>query len=62
MTTISANSKATVTRLVRKEFDSIDFSSEYIHNKADKLIQAASDFGLLELAIELQTDKLIETQ
>ena len=62
MISISENSKTTVARLIRKEFDLIDFSEEYIHNKAGKLIQAASDFGLIALAIELETDKLIETQ
>jgi hypothetical protein len=60
MITISANSKETVSRLIRKEFDLIDFNQEYIYEKADKLINTAQEFGLLELAIELQNDKLTE--
>ena len=59
-TTLSANSKQTVSQLIRNAFDKIDFSMEYIYNKADGLIQTANDLGLHELAEELHNDKLTE--
>lgn len=55
--TIAHNSKETVSKLIRKEFDSIDWSVEYIYGKAEVLIQTAKDFGLNELAEELENDK-----
>lgn len=55
-TTISHNSKETVSRLIRKEFDNIDFSLEYIYNVSERLIQTARDFGLIELAEEMTND------
>lgn len=59
-TTLSANSKATVSQLIRTAFDKIDFSMEYIYNKADKLIRTARELGLNDLADELHNDKLTE--
>lgn len=59
-TTLSANSKETVSQLIRNAFDKIDFSTDYIYNRADELIQAAKDYGLHELAEELHNDKLTE--
>lgn len=57
--TISKGSIKTVSRLIRNEFEKIDWSVEYIYNKADELIQTAIDFNLHELAEELQNDKQV---
>lgn len=55
-TTISHTSKEIVSRLIRQEFESIDWSMEYIYHNAKNLIQTATDFGLTELAEEMQND------
>jgi hypothetical protein len=51
--TISDNSKELVTSLIKKEFHAIDFQWDYIDHKAQMLIKACMDFGLWELANEL---------
>lgn len=61
-TTLSANSKETVSRLIRTAFNNIDFSMEYIYNRADELIKTASELGLNDLVEELHNDKLTELQ
>lgn len=55
-TTIAQNSKETVSRLIRNAFDNVDFSTEFIYGEAKNLIQTANDFGLSELANEMQND------
>lgn len=50
-TTIAHNSKETVSRLIRAEFDKLEF-----WNDAKELIQTARDFGLNELADEMTKD------
>jgi len=59
-TTLSSNSKQTVSQLIRNAFDKVDFSMEYIYNESGKLIQTARDLGLNELAEELENNKQIE--
>lgn len=52
--TIAHNSKETISQLIRKEFDSL---KEYWQESSRKdLIQTAKDFGLTELAEEMQND------
>jgi hypothetical protein len=50
-------SKQTIKRLIRNEFDKVDFAMDYIYGKADELIQTAHDFGLNDLAEEMTNDK-----
>lgn len=57
--TISQGSIETVSRLIRAEFDKIDFSMDYILGKADELIKTAKEYGLYDLAEELQNDKQV---
>lgn len=59
-TTLSANSTETVSTLIRKAFDKIDFTTDYIYNEADKLIKTARELGLKDLAEELHNNKLTE--
>tara|TARA_R110000868_G_scaffold399296_1_gene672981 strand:- start:414 stop:605 length:192 start_codon:yes stop_codon:yes gene_type:complete len=57
-----ANQKTieTMSRLLRNDFDKIDFSLEYIYNKAETLINTAHECGLYELAMDMETDKQTE--
>ena len=55
--TITEPSKEIVSRLIRNEFDSIDFEMDYIYEKASQLIETAIELGLLELAEEMQNEK-----
>ena len=56
-TIISTNkSKETVSKLIRDAFDKVDTSMDYIYGKSEELIQTARDFGLEELALELEND------
>ena len=57
ITVSTIKSRETIARLIRADFDKIDFSMDYIYGKADELIQTAKDFGLIELAEELENDK-----
>tara|TARA_R110000822_G_scaffold30374_1_gene88524 strand:- start:344 stop:535 length:192 start_codon:yes stop_codon:yes gene_type:complete len=50
----------TMTRLIRNDFDKIDFSQEYIYNRAAILISTALQCGLYELAVDMETDKRTE--
>ena len=54
--TITKNSVEIVSRLIRKEFDRVNTGTDYIYKKAPKLIQTAKEWGLLELADEMQND------
>lgn len=51
-TTIAENSVNVVKKLIRQEFDKSDWWSE----KQELLIKTARDFGLLDLADEMQND------
>lgn len=55
-TTIARTSINTMSRLIRNEFDSIDFENEYTDYKAQNLIKTARDYGLEELAKEMEND------
>jgi len=57
--TITKESIAIISRLIRKEFDNIDPSTDYIYQKSDRLINTAREFGLKSLALELENDKNI---
>ena len=60
-TTISTlESKLLLESMFRKEFDKIDFSQEYIYNRASELIQTAKVYNLLECAASMETDKQTE--
>ena len=54
--TIAETSRETVSRLIRNEFDNIDMSIDYITGKAERLINTAKDFGLIDLAEEMESD------
>ena len=51
--TISYNSKELVSSLIKKEFHAINFDLEHIYKKGENLIRAAREYGLTELADEL---------
>lgn len=53
-TTIAKNSIETVSHLIRKEFDSL--KEFWQTNSRRELIQTARDFGLIELAEQMQND------
>lgn len=55
-TKIAQNSIEVVSKLIRKEFENIDWSMDHIYGKSKELIQTAKDFGLTELAEEMQND------
>jgi len=57
LTTITETSKELITRLFNEEFESIDMSMDYIYGKMDKLIKAAREFGLDELANRYEQEK-----
>ena len=50
----------TMTSLIRNDFDKIDFSQEYIYDRASALIRTAKMCGLNKLAMEMETDKQTE--
>lgn len=54
MITLTQQSKETVARLIRKEFDTC--TQYWLHLKAKELIQTAREFGLSQLADEMQND------
>jgi hypothetical protein len=56
ITISTQKSKETITRLIRNDFDKIDFSMDYIYGKAKELIQTAKELGLDELAQEMTND------
>ena len=56
VTISSQESKETVSKLIRQAFDRVDFDREYIYGEAARLIQTAKDYGLTELANEMQND------
>ena len=62
MATILATkeSKEIVIRLIRESFDKINFDYEHIYNQSDELIKTANDFGLHDLADDMETDKKSE--
>ena len=49
-----------MTRLIRADFDKIDFTQEYIYDKAAVLIRTAKAIGLTELSVDMETDKQTE--
>ncbi|TXD45873.1 hypothetical protein [Polaribacter sp. IC073] len=51
-------SKDILRRLIRSDFDKIDFAMDYIYNKADDLIGVAYRYGLEDLAEEMKIDKI----
>lgn len=55
-TTLTNTSIEIVSNLIRKEFEQVDFSMDYIYNRAEKLIATAKDLGLNELAAEMSDD------
>ena len=52
-TTLTKSSTQIVSRLIKNEFEQIDFTMEYIYNRAEKLINTARDLGLNDLSNEL---------
>ena len=55
-TIISQGSKKTITKLIRDAFDRIDLDMDFIYGEANRLIQTAKDYGLTELAMEMEND------
>lgn len=55
-TTLTQSSIELVSKLLRNEFEQIDFSMEYIYKRAEKLINTARDLGLNDLADEMAID------
>ena len=53
-TTIAKTSVEIVSRLIRKEFDS--YNQPWQYNSAKDMIKVANDFGLHDLANEMQND------
>ena len=50
----------TMSRLLREDFDKIDFNQDYIYHKAQECIDSARGCGLDALALEMETDKFTE--
>lgn len=57
---INQETKDIMSRLIRSDFDKINFSQEYIYNKAASLIKVAKECGLIDLAVDMETDKRAE--
>ena len=55
-TTIAKTSIEIVSRLIRDAFDNLTEFDLLFTNKAQNLIQTAKDYGLTELAEEMQND------
>lgn len=53
MTTIAHTSKDTISRMIRNEFDSLEW---WQHEKSDELILTAQSYGLTDLAEEMKND------
>jgi hypothetical protein len=53
---ITENSKKIISRLIRKEFDSVDRTFDWISEYSDELINTAKDFELHDLANEMEND------
>jgi hypothetical protein len=49
-------SKIKLSEIIRNAFDNINFEMDYIYQEAPKLIKMARDYGLTELAEEMQND------
>lgn len=54
--TQTLKSKETLSKIIRNAFDNIDFSMDYIYQEAPELIKTAKDYGLTQLAEEMQSD------
>ena len=57
---ITESRRDLLSRKIRKEFDEIDFSLDWVFRKADKLINTARSYGLDKLADEMTIDKNFE--
>lgn len=55
-TQIREESKEYLEILFRKEFNQINWSMEWVYNKADKLYKAMEDYGFNDLLEELKKD------
>lgn len=53
---ITENSKKIISRLIRKEFDSVDRTFDWISEYSDELINTAKDLELHDLANEMEND------
>lgn len=54
--TPTLRSKETLSKIIRDAFDNINFDMDYIYQKAPELIKMAKEYGLLELAKEMQNE------
>jgi len=57
ITISTEKSKELLSRMIRAEFEKIDFDMDYIYQKADELIALAKTYGLTDLADEMANDK-----
>ena len=53
----TTKSKEILSRLIRNDFDKIDFKMDYIYGKADELIALAFSYGLYREAEEMINEK-----
>lgn len=58
ITISTEKSKEILRRLIRNDFESINFSMEFIYEKADELIALARIYSLSDLADEMENDKI----
>lgn len=54
---ITEQSRSTLERLIRTEFEKIDWDMEYIYNRAGELINTCKELGMYHLAEQLENDK-----
>ncbi len=59
MVAISQITRKTLSRLIRKEFDSMNSTMDWVYNNSDHLISTARELGFGQLATEMENDKKI---
>ena len=59
---LSKKSVKLLKKLIRDEFDKIDFDMEFLYNESEPLIQLASESGFKELVKQMMEDAKLEQQ
>ncbi len=57
MNAITNTIRETLLRLIRKEFDAIDRTLDWVNNDSENLINTAKALGLNQLADEMENDR-----
>ncbi len=57
METISQASKKILLGLIRKEFDTMNDTMDWVYNTSNNLIDTAKELGFVELVTEMENDK-----